>query len=100
MTTHTWYNYLMGISTIYFLEAKASKGIYTRFILKNHLTATYLYIRAKIVPLFVRVYSAGFVKCLDNAIFCSFSEAVRSIMSQRIFFTGLNVFFKALNFRF
>ena len=40
-----------------------------RFVLKNHLTATYTS-ALKIVPLVVRVYIVGFVKCFGIAVFC------------------------------
>ena len=40
--------------------------------LKNHLTAAIYTSALKIVPLVVRIYSTGFVKCFDAAVFCSF----------------------------
>ena len=51
-------------------------------VLKNHLTATYLYTSAlKIVPLVVRIFSMGFVKCLILRYFVHF-ESVRSIVNK------------------
>ena len=64
------------------MKAKASKGVQPGFywkknhlttVLKNHLTKAYLDTsEVKIVPLVVRIYSTGFVKCFDIAVFCSF----------------------------
>ena len=58
----------------------------------------------KIAPLVVWIYTMGFVYFfIDIAVFCFIFESVLSIVNQRknsIIFTGLNVFFKALNFCF
>ena len=51
-----------------FLDGKASKSMHRNCIEKNHLTATYPYIRAE--NSFTVVHSAGFVKCLENAVSC------------------------------
>ena len=58
-----------------FAEAKALK-VCTRFVLKNHLTASYLYIRAENSSSGCTwTYTVGFVKCFDIAVF-------RSILKQ------------------
>ena len=56
----------------------------------------------KIVPLVVRIHH-GFCKMIWYCSILFYFESFRSIMNQRKhnnFFTGLNVFLRALNFRF
>ena len=57
-------------SIILFLEAKASEDVCTRFVLKNHISATYPYIRSENNFTGCRVYPVGFVKCFDIEVFC------------------------------
>ena len=54
----------------------------------------------KIVPLVARVYSAGFIKCLDIAVSCPFWISAVNCESKKIttIFTVLNLFFKAFTF--
>ena len=69
----------------------------TRFVLKSHLTATYPYIRAENSAI------GAFVKCLDIAEFCFILKLSGQLWikeKNNNIFNGLNVFFKALNFRF
>ena len=72
--------------------------------MKNRLTATYPYIRDEnIVPLVVRVYTVCFVKWVDIALFCFILNQSGQMWikeNNNNNFSGLNVFFKALNFRF
>ena len=74
----------------------------TRFVLKNHLTATYPYIRAVNSSTGCTSIHHGFCKMLWYCSILFYIESVRSVVNQRNnnnIFTGLNVFFKALNFR-
>ena len=86
------------------LEANASKVIHQGLYSKYHLTAIYLYIRAENSSTCCTSVLRGFCKMLQVILqyFVHF-ESVRSIVDQRKnnnIFTGINVFFKALNFRF
>ena len=57
----------------------------------------------KIVPLVVRIYSTGFIKCFDIVVFSSFWISPVNCEPNKnitILFTVFIVFFKALNFRF
>ena len=75
----------------------------TRFVLKNHLTAAYLYIWAENSSIGVQIYS-GFCKmlwyCSTLFILNQFSQLWIKEKKKNNIFTGLNVFFNALNFRF
>ena len=72
--------------------------------MKNHLTTTYRHTSMlKIVPLVVWVYSVDFVKCFDIVVVCFILNQSGQLWikeKNNNIFTGLNVFFKALNIRF
>ena len=55
-----------------FLEAKASKGIQPGLYWKITWPPIIYTSVLKIVPLVVRIYPVGFVKCFNVAVFCSF----------------------------
>ena len=70
-----------------------------RFVLKNYLTAVYPYIRDENST----TGCTSFIKCFAIAVFYFIFESVGSIVNKiksNNIFTGLNVFFKAFNFRF
>ena len=56
----------------------------------------------KILPLVARVYTVGFLKCFDIAVFCFIlnQSGPENVNKNNSIFTIVNLFFKALNVRF
>ena len=85
------------------LEAKASKDIQSGLYWKITWPPLIYTSALKIDPQVVRRYSAGFVKCFDISVFCFIlnkSSQLQIKTKITIFFTVVNIFFKAINFRF
>ena len=83
----------------YFIRSES----FCRFVLKNHLTAIYSYIRTENSSTGCTNILRGFCKMLWYCSILFYFESVRSVVNQwknNYIFTGLNVFFNALNFRF
>ena len=94
---------LLYTRVISFLAAKASKSLHQVCIERKITWSPLIHKSAvKIVPLLIRVYTVGFVKYFDIAVICSILNQSGQlwIKEKKQYFTGLNAFFKALNFRF
>ena len=75
----------------------------TRFVLKNYLTAIYTYIPAENSSTGCTSIHLWVCKMLWYCSVLFYFESVQSIVNQtknNNIFTGLNIFFKAVNFRF
>ena len=66
-----------------FLEVKASKGMHKVCIEKITWLPLIHTSALKIVPQVVWVYTVGFVKCFDIAVFCFYSKSVQSIVKSK-----------------